>query len=686
MKSITDIRNLIEEQKNFKKKKININNISIIKYFNYYKNRIIKFFKQRCFIPFYFSYFFYGFSLEGCFRGEDLCSRKVAWMISKVIEEIISCIIMAIMIQLILFKKISRYHFIHIIICFFIFFAYSHGFDFPDHGYFNFFYYFILLLIFTILIMPFSLMIYFIKINKKIIIYLIIFVIFSIFLFPSFFVFIYLPSNCQGWEKGLNNTIIDNNLESHGCQITIPKKCGFKSLKRVQDYTKIIGKNCTTYKLSNSKQNILKSSTSPYITGKVNKIGFPLTNKDSICFLDFKEDNNYIQKYVYSNLVDMENDYILEQFFKDRMPEITVDFTNNTQGKMIINVNYNESLSKERKLLEKHANPYSDNILILYIDSVSRANALRQLKKTMSFFEKFISYKGGFNEKYPSEIFHSFQFFKYYSFIGYTVRNYPYIFYGQNREDENITLITKHLKNIGYITSNAHDYCDKDNTRTLHNITKEEMYDHQFIICDPNNDHINLNTIRCLYGKQSTEHLYEYTSKFWKKYKYNRKYASIITNNGHEGTLTVLKYIDEIIYNFLNNLFNDNLLKDSSVILLSDHGAGMPSIYYLFDFYSIEINLPMLFIIINDRKNISYEIQYNVINKNQQSFITGFDIYNTFGNLAFGDEYFYFKNKSSLIETPKSEYGISLFEKINSKKRFPKLFSYINDISEISCK
>ena len=167
---------------------------------------------------------------------------------------------------------------------------------------------------------------------------------------------------------------------------------------------------------------------------------------------------------------------------------------------------------------------------------------------------------------------------------------------------------------------------------------------------------------------------------------YNRKYASIITNNGHEGTLTILKYIDNIIYNFLNNLFNDNLLKDSSVILLSDHGASMPSIYYLFDFYPIEINLPMLFILINDRKNISYEIQYKDINKNQQSFITGFDIYNTFGNLAFGDKYFYFKNKSSLIETPKSEYGISLFDKINSKKRYPKIFSHINDISEISCK
>ncbi len=48
---------------------------------------------------------------------------------------------------------------------------------------------------------------------------------------------------------------------------------------------------------------------------------------------------------------------------------------------MIINVHYNETLSKERKLLEKKATPYSNNILLLFIDSVSRANSLRRLKK-----------------------------------------------------------------------------------------------------------------------------------------------------------------------------------------------------------------------------------------------------------------------------------------------------------------
>ena len=39
-----------------------------------------------------------------------------------------------------------------------------------------------------------------------------------------------------------------------------------------------------------------------------------------------------------------------------------------------------------------------------YLDSLSRVNALRQLKKTTKFFEQFMPYKGGFHKKYSSEI------------------------------------------------------------------------------------------------------------------------------------------------------------------------------------------------------------------------------------------------------------------------------------------
>ena len=184
---------------------------------------------------------------------------------------------------------------------------------------------------------------------------------------------------------------------------------------------------------------------------------------------------------------------------------------------------------------------------------------------------------------------------------------------------------------------------------------------------------------------QTIEHLYEYGEQFWRKYKHNRKYLSIVSNEGHEGTLEVLKYADNIIFKFLNNLFNDNLLKDSSIILVSDHGVGMPSIYYPYDFYKLEEQLPMLYIIINDRKNISYEEKYKYMYENQQTFISSYDIYNTIGNLIFGDEYNKIKNKTENYDTLKSQYGKSLFEKINQKIRNPVFYNNTGVMADYIC-
>ena len=149
--------------------------------------------------------------------------------------------------------------------------------------------------------------------------------------------------------------------------------------------------------------------------------------------------------------------------------------------------------------------------------------------------------------------------------------------------------------------------------------------------------------------------------------------------------MEVLKYADSIIFNFLNNLFIDNLLKDSSIILVSDHGVGMPSIYYPYDFYKLEEHLPMLYVIINDRENISYEEQYKYIQENQQTFISSYDIYNTIGNLIFGDEYYIIKNKTEDNDTPKSQFGKSLFEKIDQKIRNPKFYNSIGEMVDYIC-
>ena len=359
-------------------------------------------------------------------------------------------------------------------------------------------------------------------------------------------------------------------------------------------------------------------------------------------------------------------------------PEIIVDFSKDPSGEMFVDLKYNDSLSKDRKKLENINNPYSNNILMIYLDSVSRVNSLTHLKKTLSFFEKFMPFEGSFNENYPDEKFHSFQFFKYHSFEGRTGGNFPRLYYGNRREAKNIIRITKYLKENGYITNYCSQQCKKDNTRTLHDVTQSENYDHQILLCDPNAPRYYKPIRKCLYGKDDVAFLFDYSEQFWRKYKNNRKFSTIVIDSAHEETGEVIKYLDNVIYNYLYSLFNDNLFKDSTIILLSDHGLGIQSLYYLCEFYKFEAVLPMLYIIINDRKNISYHDQYSYIQENQQTFITAYDIYNTVNHLLYGDNYKYILNLTDENPTPKSSLGISLLDKIDSKQRKSNNYEFMN--------
>ena len=312
-------------------------------------------------IFFCFSYYLYYISLEKCFSGIDICGRDIRWIFRKVFQIVVSCFIFFFFFFFIYFKIISKLHIFHFLICFYIFYSLSHGYSFEDHGLLNF--------------------IGFLSILSLIIIIGLIL-------------------------KGFISLTIENDLKIFGCQIKYPKSCPYKILKYVQDLTKFYHINCSVSHLNN-KDIIFENSQSPFILNNSKKIGFPLTNKDIIGRLDGKDDT-MLTKYVLDNLFDIENN---TQNISDY--ELILDFSKNDLGEYIIDLKYNNTLSKERKLLENKITPYSENIMILFIDSVSRGNSIRQLTKTLNFFEKFMPYNGGFNPEYPEEKFHSFQFFKY---------------------------------------------------------------------------------------------------------------------------------------------------------------------------------------------------------------------------------------------------------------------------------
>lgn len=97
---------------------------------------------------------------------------------------------------------------------------------------------------------------------------------------------------------------------------------------------------------------------------------------------------------------------------------------------------------------------------------------------------------------------------------------------------------------------------------------------------------------------------------------------------------------------------------------------AIPSIYYLNDFFRYEKVLPMFYLLVNDRKSVSYNSQYKFLYENQQTFITGFDIYNTIIHLIYGDKYGTKDMNDSII----SKYGKSLFTEIKQLNRTPKYY------------
>ncbi len=103
------------------KNKIETNEI-VIKGYKFYKEKLKIIINHiYIFVLFGLSYYFYFLSLESCFDGEGPCSININWIKKKVIQEIISCGLLTIIIQLIIFKRISKYHIFHIIIIFFFF-------------------------------------------------------------------------------------------------------------------------------------------------------------------------------------------------------------------------------------------------------------------------------------------------------------------------------------------------------------------------------------------------------------------------------------------------------------------------------------------------------------------------------------------------------------------------------------
>ena len=389
-----------------------------------------------------------------------------------------------------------------------------------------------------------------------------------------------------------------------------------------------------------SKKNFLMGKKEKKKIKNSNRFGIPrvtvLGNNENFF------DKDFLMRYVQENIIDMEK----ENIFNDShpKPEIEITFDKKERGTVHINVTKNETLINLRKKLE-NPNSLFDNIIVLYIDALSRNRFLSALPKTSQFINKFMAYN---SEETEYGKFKSFQFFKYHSTGTFTQPNAQPMFYGNSMFSGSGVQITKYLKENGYITSMIFDQCVFevffDKMKNFVYNVESDNFDHSImpLFCDQNYfgfllRGVNAPVKRILYGRNAFDYNFEYARQFWRNYNESKKYMMLGFMDAHESTSTVLHFMDDSLANFFEEMYSNKSLKNTIVFFVSDHGLHVSSFYLVLagQHYLHERSLPALFILFDDNKKIPKDEIYN----NEQKFITGYDIYETLYHIIYGNGY-----------------------------------------------
>jgi len=513
------------------------------------------------------------------------------------------------------------------------------GTNFQSHGSYN----RILLVMMTIIFIIIELItisiILFYKNNNKF---------FSFLLFGIVFlylIFIYISkftSSCDYWQKGLKGSNLDNEKN---CKLMIPKTCWLFIFDGILDFSKMIGLDCKTNKENASVEEYYKNA-------KI--IAFPETQLFNFTQRSYR----YLQKNVLENMIDISN---LDPNEQNEF-EVVLDRSNMTSPQIKININKeNLLIEQKQKILNSlyDNQPLVDNVLIIFVDAISRPQFKQKLPLVYEWFEKYYENK--------TSTLESFQFFKYNSPIPNTQLSLGPILSGThpNKRDIVNRLIYNHFKDKGFITAQGIDFCNALPFNYEHNDTnifQWENFDYEFfsLFCDPNftvyGKDLGITQgpysiyRRCLYGKDAFEYVLEFGDKFWNTYYNQKKFLHLSFIDGHEFTLEAIKYLDKPLRNFLDKNEKSFETKNTAIIFLSDHGLHMNGFGNALnlDDLIIELNLPSLFILLP--RYIADSKEGENLKNNENSIISNYDIYNFFQDLAATKQF--------------SKYGDSMFNNL----------------------
>jgi hypothetical protein len=506
---------------------------------------------------------------------------------------------------------------------------------------------------------------------------------------------------CIEWDKGLNHTFIDNDSKDYPCKINIPKNntCLISEIGHLLDFTSLYRPTCKNIDYIKSQiryfrrsLDSLANNISYYNISRRKFFGYPLTNNENysynICGTLVSPSLKNLETELHKNIILM--DLFLKNrtlYYKDEpTPEVLVNLRAK-KDKVIVKIKKNKTLVKERKKLSRKlkSSRLFENVLVIFFDTVSRAHFFRKFKKTVRFLEQFTKYEEDYNKKNMTV----FQFLKYHSLNSFTNPNIKAAYFG-SKFDGNGTHFANYFQENGYITGRTSTLCEKINVHSEVPLTYVN-WDHENIalpcIKGIYNSFFNYRLAsvvrRCLFGVDLIKYSFEYMESFWTTYLHENKLFVFDSGDGHEPTGQIVGYIDQFLYDSLKRFYSNGWLKDTTIILFSDHGQHLGGTFNTLNSKDVqyELTLPFLFLFLPNKEYLYKDNLYEIIKQNQQTFITAFDIYDTLINIAYG-------RNEEMYETLSVPLGNTLFSELNYTERYcdsPKFDSQVN-LAICNCK
>ena len=503
--------------------------------------------------------------------------------------------------------------------------------------------------------------------------------------------------NCNYYSTGIiydkNESIIDDNKY---CKISKLKGyCYMNALTGFFDTFTDINEcdlNTNPKKEKENLINSLKSKDNNKISEKTKIFGFPLTNNKNYYFNELNIINNNNSN---SNITTQLEAKINQEIFdveknSNNKYEALIDFSDENNPKLKINIEYNEELANNRKKIESKESLFR-NVFVVYLSGVSQFYFKNVLTKLSSFISKFSITSPDTDNKLSSN---SYQFSRYHSLSNDSFYNYFHMFYDSsinskelktnlmNQETIDINDHLKYFQDNGYVTGQSIDTC----SNYEHQFKNREIFwDHEnlAISCDVNFLENIKNNNYCLYGNPFYTYHINYAMQFWEKYKDNKKYFRLNFNYAHEKSGSLLSYLDQPLYDLFIKLSFNGYLEDTAVFFVSEYGGVQDNILYNVGMSNEkEINMKMgSFLLLLNKNNELSDDENKIVYNNQNKLVTSFDIYASLSHIALGNTIN--KVKLYLDENNKGE---SVFKIINGDERKCELYKdYWIDEKYCSC-